>query len=419
MKILILGQGGREHALAWKFKQSQSVSDIFVAPGNPGTAKIANNIECKLSDIEYLLNFARDNKIDLTVVGPEYPLTLGIVDLFETNNLRIFGPSKLAAQLEGSKAFAKEIMHAANVPTAKSELFVSKEAALCRAQELGEPVVLKADGLAAGKGVCVCLKKEEIAPAIEFLFADLKCERVLLEQFLQGKEASFIVATDGEQIMPFAPAHDYKRIYDKDLGPNTGGMGTVCPTPHLTTIQAEWAINNVIRPVLNEMKVRGCPFKGFLYAGLMIDSLGNINVLEFNARLGDPETQSILPRLNSDLAEILYLLADKKTVNKALDWKSEAAVCLVLAADGYPEHVKKGALIKGLEKFENTAETLVFHAGTKIENDKLLVSGGRVLNVVGLGKDLSLARQNAYATAEKIEFQGKQLRTDIAKFLND
>ncbi len=412
-KVLVIGNGGREHALCWKLQQSKAVSKIFCAPGNPGTGTVAENVSIAVNEIEKLAEFAEQHKIDLTIVGPELPLTLGIVDCFRERGLRVFGPTQAAAQLEGSKSFAKSVMVASSVPTAGYAEFTTREAAEEWLGQHPEPVVLKADGLAAGKGVFVCLDASQRSEALQGLFGELQCSKVIAEQFLEGREASLIVATNGRDVLSLAPAHDYKRIGDGDRGPNTGGMGTVSPTPHLTEEQAAWSIQHVIRPVLKEMERRGMPFQGFLYAGLMISSSGKVSVLEFNARLGDPETQSIMRRLDSDLFELLFGLVSGNAT--APRWKSEAAVCVVLAAAGYPGAVAKGDEITGIEFAQSMPGAVVFHAGTALaERGRLVTSGGRVLNVTAIGKDIDEARSRVYRAADMIQFRGRQLRRDIA-----
>lgn len=419
MKVLVLGSGGREHSIVWKLAQSSKIKNIFAIPGNPGIGKFAKNIPLKIDDIPAILSFAISEKIDLTVVGPEYPLTLGIVDEFRKAGLRIFGPTKDAALLEGSKYFAKEVMTSAKVKTAQFETFVSEATALRYLETHGAPLVVKADGLAAGKGVCVCQTKEEAKKALSFVFNDLKSSRIIIEECLTGREVSYIVATDGENIVPFASSHDYKRIFDNDKGPNTGGMGTVSPTPRLSKENEARVIKEVIHPVINEMKRRGTPFTGFLYAGLMISDAGDCSVIEFNARMGDPECQVIMRRMKSDLFELLYALSlPDGGGTPTCEWDSNSALCVVLAAEGYPGDVKKGDEIFGIEQAEQFSEVVVFHAGTLVTPDqkipqKILTNGGRVLNVTALGTTLSQARANAYKACDMIQFRGQQLRRDI------
>lgn len=421
MKVLVIGSGGREHAICWKIRQSPKVSQVYCAPGNPGIGMVARCIDIKVDDLQGLLTFAKENAIDLTVVGPEYPLTLGLVDLFRAEGVRIFGATKAAAELEGSKSFAKKIMVEAGVPTARYHVVYTRDEAESYINTHGAPVVLKADGLASGKGVFVCKTKEEAISALPSLFpAQGGGHRVVIEEFLEGIEVSYIVATDGENIIPMAPSHDYKRIFDKDEGPNTGGMGSVCPTPRLTEDEEESVIYDVMVPVISTMKQRGTPFSGFLYAGIMKGADGRLNVLEFNTRLGDPETQSIMRRLKSDLAEVLYMLSEPPGEEsrliedlKDLEWSSETSVCLVLASEGYPDAPKTGDEVTGLHLTEILPGTVVFHAGTVMEGDKIVTSGGRVFGVTATGPDLETARANAYKAADLVQFRGRQIRRDI------
>ncbi|MCL4140569.1 UNVERIFIED_CONTAM: hypothetical protein GTU68_007453 [Idotea baltica] len=413
MKVLVIGQGGREHAIAWKLKQSKSVVEVFCAPGNPGTMSFATNVDLKVDQIEELVSFAKENKIDLTVIGPEYPLSLGITDSFRKNDLLVFGPSKAASELESSKAFAKEIMKKASVPTAEYAECVGKENCLKALKDYSVPVVLKADGLAAGKGVFVCMTQAEVDEAVASLFSANPEQKVVVEDYLNGVEASFICACSENSIVPMASSHDFKRIYEKDLGPNTGGMGAVSPTVNLTKDQEEFAIEHVVKPVLKQMKEEGKPFSGFIYAGLMITEGGTIDVLEFNVRLGDPETQSILMRLDSDFFEILYKLAKNEDVPTPV-WSEDAAVCVVMASENYPDTPKTGDVISGLEHISNINNAMVFHAGTKLEGKNIVTAGGRVLNVVGRGADVEEARNKAYQAVDMIQFRGAQLRRDIS-----
>lgn len=417
MKVLVIGSGGREHALCWKLSQSEQVSEVYCAPGNPGTAEVAENIAIATDDIPGLVRFAAEKSIDLTVVGPEYPLTLGIADAFEEAGLRVFGPTQAAAQLEGSKSFAKDVMIRAGVPTAKFETFDNKEKALSYLDTTGVPIVVKADGLAAGKGVYVCSEMKDAHEAVCTLLAESDSQ-VVIEQCLIGKEASFIAAVSGDVILPLASSHDYKRIHDGDEGPNTGGMGTVSPTPRLQANQEEEIVSRVLRPVIQELAKRGIDFCGFLYAGLMIDESGEYHVLEFNTRLGDPEAQVILRRMNFDLATFLLQLCDSsfdEDQKVSMVWDQDASVCLVLAASGYPEQPQKGDEIDGLAQASAIDGVEIFHAGTAVnEQGKLVTSGGRVLNITTLGRDISEARKRAYEAAEKVQISGIQFRKDIA-----
>jgi len=417
MKILVIGAGGREHALCWKIAQSPLCTELFCAPGNPGTAQFANNVDIGVGDLTKLLSFAKEQGIDFTIVGPELPLSLGIVDEFESAGLCIFGPTKAGAELEASKSFTKDVLVKAKVPTARYELLTSLGQAKTILKNWELPFVIKADGLAAGKGVVVCTSETQVSEALDFVFTQLNSGKIVCEEFLEGVEASFIVATDGENIVPLAPSHDYKRIFDRDQGPNTGGMGTVCPTPRLSDEQSLWAIENVIRPTLVELKKRGIHYKGFMYAGLMISTEGKISVIEYNARLGDPETQVILRRLKSDIVPVLARLAGHKDFQSAaLDfiWLPEVALCVVLAAAGYPESSRYGDAIDGIDFANSTANTIVFHAGTKVDSQgKLVSAGGRVLNITSLGEDLESARKNTYRAVDLVQFPGVQSRRDI------
>ncbi len=415
MKVLVIGSGGREHALCWKLKESPLVKELFCAPGNPGISEVATNIPLKVSDIDGLCEFALLNKIDLTVVGPELPLSLGVVDVFKAKGLKIFGPTKAAAVLEGSKSFAKDIMISAGVPTARHEVFSDEQSLRSYLAKFGAPIVLKADGLAAGKGVFVCLNEAEIQEAIPQLFGKVKATRVVVEEYLTGREVSYIVATDGTRVFPSASSHDYKRIFDNQTGPNTGGMGSVSPSPFLPAGKEPWVLDNVIAPVLREMKKRGTPFCGFLYAGLMVGDDGSIKVLEFNARMGDPECQVIMRRMETDLAALLMDLSSNTGEVTTIEWCKESAVCVVLAAEGYPDEIKIGDVISGIDAVkQELADVVVFHAGTsRNEQGKLVTSGGRVLGVTAKGNSIEEARAEAYRACSAITYHGKQNRTDI------
>lgn len=415
MKVLIVGQGGREHAIAWKLSQSPQVSRLFCAPGNPGIQQLCTLVPLAVEQIERIRDFAVAEKIDLTVIGPEVPLSLGIVDLFEAAGLTVFGPSREAARLEASKSFSKEIMREAGVPTADNIVVHTREEALSFLEKRGAPLVFKADGLAAGKGVFVSLSHDDALMAIDSLFAGGAETPVLIEQYLKGREASLIVATDGKRIVPLVPSNDYKRIGEGDTGLNTGGMGTISPTPNLTDEQYAEALERVIKPVLRVMHERAVPFRGFLYAGLMIGDAGEVNCLEFNARLGDPETQVIMRRLESDLLPILQdLAAGKESSLPSPVWKDEAAVCVVLAAHGYPGEIRKGDRIHGIEEAARIDEVVVFQAGTSAHPEGgIQTNGGRVLNVTAVGKTLEDARQRVYTACELISYEGRQFRRDI------
>ncbi|WP_301669470.1 phosphoribosylamine--glycine ligase [Neisseria benedictiae] len=417
MKLLVIGNGGREHALAWKLAQSPKVETVFVAPGNAGTA-----IEPKLQNIaltahQDLIEFCRKENITFTVVGPEAPLAAGIVDDFRAAGLKIFGPTQYAAQLESSKDFAKAFMAKYNIPTAQYQTFKNTDAAHDYVNQKGAPIVIKADGLAAGKGVIVAMTLDEAHAAIDDMLLGNKMgnagARVVIEDFLQGEEASFIVMVDGNHVLPMATSQDHKRLLDGDKGPNTGGMGAYSPAPVVTPAVYERAMNEIILPTVAGMKAEGHEFTGFLYAGLMIDQSGAPYTIEFNCRFGDPETQPIMSRLNSDLADLVEAAIDGKLDSVAAEWNPQTAVGVVLAAQNYPETPKKGDVISGLDAANQVGK--VFHAGT-MANDKgdVLTNGGRVLCVVGLGDDVAQAKAKAYGALEKISFDGMQYRKDIA-----
>ena len=415
MKVLVIGSGGREHAIAWKLLQSKLVSRIYVAPGNAGTACEPGVENIDISDIPSLVEFARDKEIGLTVVGPEAPLAAGVVDAFRDAKLRIFGPTRAAAQLESSKDYAKRFMQRHRIPTANSETTSDLAEAHAYIDRFGAPIVIKADGLAAGKGVVVAMTLDEAHRAVDFMLADNKLgaagARVLIEEFLQGEEASFIVMVDGEHILPLATSQDHKRLLDGDLGPNTGGMGAYSPAPIVTPALHAKVMREVIRPTVRGMMAEGIPYTGFLYAGLMIDAQGNAKVLEFNCRLGDPETQPIMMRLKSDLGALLNHAVDGTLDQIEADWDGRIAVGVVLAAAGYPDAPRKGDVIHGLPP--NALDRVVFHAGTKTQNGEVLVAGGRVLCVTALGENMKLAQQRAYSFAASVRFDGMQLRKDI------
>lgn len=418
MKILVIGSGGREHALVWKLAQAKNVSEIFCAPGNAGTSQIAKNINISSDDIEGLLSFAKENKIDLTVVGPEAPLVLGIVDIFKKSGLKVFGPSKEAAQLEGSKIFSKKIMQKYNIPTASFGSFDNIEEAKDFINKTPAPLVVKADGLAAGKGVIICKTKEEAISAVELMISKKEFgdagSKVLIEEFLTGEEASILCFTDGETIIPMASSQDHKRIFDNDEGPNTGGMGAYSPAPVVTEALLAQIDKEILKPTINGMKSEGIPYSGVLYVGVMVTKDGP-KVLEYNARFGDPETQCILPRLKNDLADVMLKIIDNKLSSVKLEWDERPAVCIVLAAGGYPGSYKKGTEIEGLDMARNLDNLIVFHAGTKEIEGKITTSGGRVLNVVGIGKDIKSAIAQGYKGVSCIKFDGMQYRTDIGK----
>lgn len=418
MKVLVIGSGGREHALAWKLAQSPNVNEVVVAPGNPGTAREPNcrNANVAVEDIAGLVALARSEQVGFTVVGPEVPLSLGVVDAFEAAGLRIFGPSRDAAQLEASKAFSKDFLARHKIPTAQYQVFTDVEAALAYIAERGAPIVVKADGLAAGKGVVVATTVEEASSAVrDMLGGSLLGKagaRVVIEDFLDGEEASFIVVAGESQYVPLETSQDHKRIFDGDQGPNTGGMGAYSPAPVVTQAVYERVCREVIEPTLAGMRAEGRPFTGFLYAGLMIDKQERVKVLEFNTRMGDPETQPIMFRLESDLLDLLQAALDRKLDQVDVRWSAEPAIGVVLAAAGYPGTVEKGDAIDGLDADLDGAK--VFHAGTAERDGQVVTSGGRVLCVVAKGGDIADARATAYAAVDKIRWRGLQFRRDIA-----
>ena len=416
MKILVIGSGGREHALAWKLAQSVKIQKIYVAPGNGGTALDSRLENVNISNPDELAEFAIQNDVQLTVVGPEAPLAAGIVNIFRAKNLKIFGPTKEAAQLESSKDFAKSFMERHGIPTAKYQTFSDLAAAHKYIDEQGAPIVIKADGLAAGKGVIVAMNLTEANDAVDMMLSDNKLgdagARVVIEEFLEGEEASFIVLVDGKNILPLATSQDHKRLLDNDKGPNTGGMGAYSPAPIVTPALHARVLREIITPTINGMKKDGIPFTGFLYAGLMIDKEGNPKTLEFNCRMGDPETQPIMSRLKSDLVYVMEHAVNGTLDKVELEWDRRIALGVVLAAAGYPENPVKGAIISGIPK--ETENQIVFHAGTKLDSEgKPVTSGGRVLCVVGLADTMRMAQKTAYEAVEAIHFDGVQYRSDI------
>ncbi|WP_395699371.1 phosphoribosylamine--glycine ligase [Aquabacterium sp.] len=419
MKVLVIGGGGREHALAWKLAQSPRVQRVFVAPGNGGTARDKRLENVPITAPEALADFAEHEKVGLTVVGPEAPLAAGVVDVFRARGLRIFGPSKAAAQLESSKAFAKDFMQRHGIPTALYATFSDAAQAHAHVDKVGAPIVIKADGLAAGKGVVVATSLEEAHQAIDFMLVDNTLgvqhnaggARVVIEECLQGEEASFIVLVDGHHVLPLASSQDHKRLQDGDLGPNTGGMGAYSPAPVVTPNVHAKAMHEIILPTVAGMAKDGIPFTGFLYAGLMIDANGHPKTLEFNTRMGDPETQPILMRLKSDLLEVLLHATDGTLDQVELQWDRRFALGVVMAAAGYPQAPRKGDAITGLP--EDTEDAVVFHAGTALEDGEVRVTGGRVLCVTALGDSARLAQARAYEALRSIQFDGAQYRRDI------
>lgn len=417
MKILIIGSGGREHALVWKCKQSPLVSQVYCAPGNGGIGEEAELVDIAADDIDGLLRFVMKHEIDLTIVGPEQPLALGIVDRFQAAGRKVWGPVQAAAQLEGSKAFAKAFMQDEGIPTARFATFSQLEPALRFLDQLSAPYVVKADGLAAGKGVIIAATRLEAEQALREILEERRFgnagSAVVIEEFLEGEEASFIVMCDGEHALPFASSQDHKRLLDGDLGPNTGGMGAYSPAPIVTTELEARVLREVITPVLNGMKARGTPYRGFLYAGLMIDAAGKAKVLEFNCRLGDPETQPLLFRLESDLVAVILTALEGKLDACTLSWTPGYSACVVLAAEGYPDTTKKGSVITGIPAA--TATTKVFHAGTVKKDGKILTNGGRVLGVTAKAPTLQNALHSAYRIVDQISWPGLQFRRDIGQ----
>ncbi|MEM8182810.1 phosphoribosylamine--glycine ligase [Morganella morganii subsp. sibonii] len=417
MNILIIGNGGREHALAWKAAQSPLAKNVYVAPGNAGTAQEPNltNVDISATDIDGLVAFARANNIGLTIVGPEAPLVLGVVDAFKAAGLTIFGPSKGAAQLEGSKAFTKDFLARHHIPTADYQNFTEIEPALAYLDKTGAPVVIKADGLAAGKGVIVAMTLKEAQDAVHDMLAGNAFgdagHRIVIEEFLTGEEASFIVMVDGKNVVPMATSQDHKRVGDNDTGPNTGGMGAYSPAPVVTDAVHQRVMEKVIYPTVEGMAAEGHTYQGFLYAGLMIDEQGEPKVIEFNCRFGDPETQPIMMRLQSDLVELCLAGAQGKLAGKTSQWDPRPALGVVMAAGGYPGDYRKGNVIEGLDIQE--ANCKVFQAGTALKNGTVVTDGGRVLCVTALGEDIAQAQKQAYAALQHIHWNDAFCRSDI------
>ncbi|MFN3830184.1 phosphoribosylamine--glycine ligase [Tepidimonas ignava] len=420
MRILVVGGGGREHALAWKLAQSPQAAQVFVAPGNGGTARDPRLTNVPLSDVAALRDWAREQRIDLTVVGPEAPLAAGIVDAFRAAGLRIFGPTQAAARLESSKAFAKAFMQRHGIPTAAHETFADAAAAHAYVERVGAPIVVKADGLAAGKGVVVAMTAAEAHEAIDFMLLDNRLgvqhnaegARVVIESYLEGEEASFIVLVDGEHVLPLATSQDHKRLLDGDAGPNTGGMGAYSPAPVVTPEVHARVMRDIIEPTVRAMAAEGTPYTGFLYAGLMIAPDGTPRTLEFNCRMGDPETQPILMRLRSDLVPVLLAATEGRLDQVTLQWDERVALGVVVAAEGYPLNPRKGDVIEALPADGDDA--MVFHAGTALDaTGRLVASGGRVLCCTALGTDVAAARARAYALVDGVRLAGMQYRRDI------
>lgn len=416
MKVLIIGGGGREHTLVWKLSQSRRVDKIFCAPGNAGISELAECLDIKTEDIESLLNFARYEWIDLTVVGPEAPLVMGIVDAFRKDRLRIFGPPASGARLEGSKVFAKDFMLKYGIPTAEYKTFTSYLHAEEYVRLKGAPIVIKADGLAGGKGVFVAESVDEAIDALkkimkEKVFGDAG-NRVVVEQCLKGEEVSFMVLTDGKTILPLATSQDYKRIYNNDRGPNTGGMGAYSPAPVITKRLHSEIMSGIMKPLLKGLKREGIDYRGIIYAGLMICN-GKPYVLEFNCRFGDPEAQPVLMRLKGDLFDAMKATVDGRLRDAKLSWRKDASVCVVISSKGYPNAYEKGKIIRGLDTLKGSDDLFVFHAGTSLSDGELVTSGGRVLGVTASGKNIKDAKDRAYRAIGKIHFDGMHYRKDI------
>lgn len=417
MKVLVIGNGGREHAIAWKLSQSPKLTKLFVAPGNGGTASIAANVDIPAKDIDGLLKFCKKETVDLVVVGPEAPLTEGIVDRFRAEGVRIFGPDRQGADLEGSKAFSKNLMRKLGIPTAEFEVFDSPEQAMDYVAKKGVPIVVKVDGLAGGKGVTVATSLPQAMEAIHLAMVKKVFgkagERVVIEECLQGEEASVIAVTDGRSVKLLASSQDHKRAHDGDQGPNTGGMGAYSPAPVVSQVLEKELLENVFGPIVRDFAAQGRPYTGFIFAGIMMTS-GGYRVLEFNARLGDPETQVILPRLKSDLLEVLDYAVARRLDELELQWSDEDCVCVVIVAEGYPGDYETGKKISGLAEAARQTGIQIFHAGTRTIEGAVLTAGGRVLNVVGKGRGILEALSRAYGAVDKIFFERMYYRKDIA-----
>lgn len=418
MKVLVVGGGGREHALCWKISQSPLVTTLYCAPGNPGIAKNAKCVDIKTHDIDGYVRFAKSNEIDLTVVGPEFPLSLGIADRFGDEGLHIFGPTKAAAEIETSKAFSKNLMKKYDIPTAFFSAFTDYEEAIVWVREVKPPLVIKADGLAAGKGVFVCHTEEEAIQALDDvmrkkIFGD-SGDQVVIEEFLRGEEASFFALTDGVNVVPLEASQDHKALLDGDQGPNTGGMGAYTPAPIVTPKMAELVMSRIMLPTVKAMREEGREYKGVLYAGLMIED-GNPKVLEFNCRFGDPETQPLMMRLESDIVPILRAVAGRGISRETVEWKDEASVCVVMASKGYPGDYKKGVPIGGLDELRDMDGVVAFHSGTALESGRIVTDGGRVLGITALGENIQDAIRLAYKAVGKIDCEQLCYRTDIGR----
>lgn len=416
MKVLVIGQGGREHALVWKLKQSPRVDKVYCAPGNGGIAQLAEIVPFQEDDIKPLIHFVKEEGIDLTIVGPENPLLEGIVNQFEREGLPIYGPRKEAALIEGSKAFAKKLMKKYAIPTAAYEVFTTPEAAFEYLEQQTAPVVVKADGLAAGKGVIVAETIAEAKQAVQDMMTGARFgdagRTIVIEEFLNGEELSLMAFVEGQTVVPMVPAQDHKPVWDGDKGPNTGGMGAYSPVPHMTEKQVQEAVDTILKPTAEALVREGRPFTGILYAGLMMTEEGP-KVIEFNARFGDPETQVVLPRLKTDLVDIIEASFTHQLADIRMEWSAEAAVTVVAASEGYPGTYPQGRIITGTEEWSEEKDVLIFHAGTRRVEGELLTSGGRVLAVTGLNTDLASAQEKAYRVLQSIHFEGMHYRQDI------
>jgi len=422
MKVLVVGGGGREHTLVWKIGQSPLVEKIYCAPGNPGIAELAECVHIGADEIDALCYFAKAEQIDLTIVGPEVPLTMGIVDIFQAAGLEVFGPNKAAAQIEGSKKFSKDLMAKYNIPTAAYQSFTDHAAAVAYVRKTGAPIVVKADGLAAGKGVIVANTEEQAIEAIDDIMLDkvfgTAGASVVIEEFMAGEEASFFAFTDGKNILPLASSQDHKRVYDNDEGPNTGGMGAYSPAPVVTAELHDEIVETIVRPTIEGMAREGCPYVGILYVGLMIEG-GKPRVVEFNARFGDPEAQPLLMRMKSDIVPVLQACARGALTQDLIEWHDKAAVCVVMASGGYPAAFAKGLPIDGLDAAAAIDDLMVFHAGTSLKSGKVVNNGGRVLGVTALGDTVKAAIDKAYQGVAVISWENVHYRKDIgARALN-
>ena len=422
MKVLVVGGGGREHAIVASVAKSKKVDKIYCAPGNAGIEALAECVDISVMEFDRLTAFAKENAIDFTIIGPDDPLAEGIVDAFEAEGLRVFGPRKNAAIIEASKAFSKDLMKKYNIPTAAYETFSSADDAIAYLDTSSYPIVLKADGLALGKGVLICNTKEEAKEGVKTLMLDKQFgsagDRIVIEEFLTGREVSVLCYCDGTTIKPMTSAQDHKRGKDGDQGLNTGGMGTFSPSPFYTDEVDEYCKKYVYQPTMDAMKAEGRDFIGILFVGLILTENGP-KVLEYNARFGDPETQVVLPRMKNDIIEVMEACVDGKLDSITLEFEDDAAVCVVLASDGYPEHYEKGKVITGFENFDGKEGYYVFHAGTKKANEGIVTNGGRVLGITAKGKDLKEARKNAYEATKWITFSNKYMRNDIGKAIDE